>query len=59
MGGWVVLRSRFWDFDGQYVHHCHILQLEGDLDVRGMLGLSAEVRAFSIGRISDHRLRSR
>ena len=28
MGGYVTFRSRFWDFTGEYVNHCHILQHE-------------------------------
>ena len=27
-GGRVVFRSRFWDFTGKYVNHCHLLQHE-------------------------------
>lgn len=27
-GGRVVFRSRFWDYHGSYVNHCHILQHE-------------------------------
>ncbi|MFB3132231.1 MAG: multicopper oxidase domain-containing protein, partial [Rhodothermales bacterium] len=35
-GGWVVFRSRFWDFDGQYVNHCHILQHEDNGMMQGI-----------------------
>ena len=27
-GGWVTFRSRFWDYTGEFVNHCHILQHE-------------------------------
>lgn len=27
-GGRVIFRSRFWDYDGKYVNHCHLLQHE-------------------------------
>jgi FtsP/CotA-like multicopper oxidase with cupredoxin domain len=27
-GGRVIMRSRFWDYTGEYVNHCHLLQHE-------------------------------
>ena len=35
-GGWVVFRSRFWDYAGEYVNHCHILQHEDNGMMQGI-----------------------
>ncbi|MBV7333031.1 multicopper oxidase domain-containing protein [Chloroflexi bacterium TSY] len=35
-GGRVVFRSRFWDYAGEYVNHCHILQHEDNGMMQGI-----------------------
>jgi FtsP/CotA-like multicopper oxidase with cupredoxin domain len=35
-GGYVKFRSRFWDYAGEYVNHCHILQHEDNGMMEGI-----------------------